>query len=128
MGWFNHQHPILISDFHSLIPYHPFIALVHPDLAKLGWTPDGHGKVTLEAGRKAVEYLETLRGQRQEQANAYAMDDARVMTLWPLSLLNDEAKAPNNGGGWPPIKWKKRFLEVANVVTHHSMDLNLCFK
>jgi len=41
MGRFNHQHPILISDFHSLIPYHPFIALVHPDLAKLGCPTEG---------------------------------------------------------------------------------------
>ncbi len=82
-------------------------------------------KVTLEAGRKAVEYLETLRGQRKAALScAWWWAKQQLMSMFPTKWWANEQQ----GGGWAPTS-ETSFLKLlgagtSNVLTHHSMDLN----
>lgn len=63
--------------------------------------------VTLEAGRKAVEYLETLRGQRQEMhrlliANSGAGDPWLPLSLALVGVGELNTEGPQSPGGFSP--------------------------
>ena len=122
MGRFNHQHPILISGFHSLIPYHPFIALVHPDLAKLG-CPNWHGRWPWKLAERQWNTWKPSVGNGRSKLrirHGWCQGDDS-MTIFPTKW---RSKGSQQGWGLTTNQVKKRFLEVANVVTHHSMDFN----